>query len=156
MDWWTWLARKNPGFSQVTAWPAPPEGLRLLPEAGKPTLLPLKEINRDPDSIPEGHLELFLVDRTFGTEELSSYSPSIHRAEAAPRLLLSAQDAAKLGLAPGERVTLRLPGGPLTIEIEVAASMAAGVMFLPRHRQLSWRRLPAAPLLVLYAAIEKV
>ena len=51
-------------------------------------------------------------------------------------------DAAKLGLSPGDRVALRLPGGTLEVDLQVAENMAPGVLVLPRHRQLDWRLAP--------------
>src|SRR4030042_932603 len=100
------------------------EVLRLPPRAGAPPVFSLEEINRGVDPVPDGHLELLLGDKTFGAEELAAYSPYIQKAEEAPRLLMHAQDAAKLGLAAGEQVILRLPGGPLTLELAVAENMA--------------------------------
>ena len=155
-DLWTWLAAENPVFAGASAGSPPPDGLRLLPQAGGPPVFSLEEINRGVDPVPDDHLELLLGYKTFGTEELAAYSPYIQKAEEAPRLLLSAQDAAKLGLAAGEQVILRLPGGPLTLELAVAENMAPGVLVLPRHRQLDWQKLPAGPALVPANAIEKV
>jgi NADH-quinone oxidoreductase subunit G len=155
-DLWNWLAAQNPVFAQAAAGSAPPDGLRFLPEAGSPPAFSLEEINRGPDPVPDGHLELLLVDQTFGTEELAAYSPYIQKAEEAPRLLMPAADADRLGLAPGEQVILQLPGGPLSLELEVAENMAPGVLVLPRHRQLAWQKLPAGPALVPVNALEKV
>ncbi len=154
-DLWAWLAAQNPVFARVSALSEEPYGLRLLPEAGGAPVFSLEEINRGADAAPDDHLELLLVDRTFGTEELAAYSPYIQKAEEAPRLLLHTKDAAKLGLAAGEQVILRLPGGPLTLELAVAENMAPGVMVLPRHRQLAWQKLPAGPVLLPSIAIEK-
>lgn len=155
-DLWTWLAGQNPVFAGVSDLSPPPSGLRLLPEAGGPPVFSLEEINLGADLVLDGHLELLLVDRTFGTEELASYSPYIQKAEEKPRLLMYSGDAARLGLAAGEQVILRLLGGPLTLELEVAEDMAPGVMILPRHRQLVWQKLPAGPVQVPFSAIEKV
>jgi NADH-quinone oxidoreductase subunit G len=155
-DLWTWLAAENPVFAGASAGFASPDGLRLLPQAGGPPVFSLEEINQGPDSVPGGHLELLLGYKTFGTEELAAYSPYIQKAEETPRLLMHAQDAAKLGLAAGEQVILRLPGGPLTLELAVAENMAPGVLVLPRHRQLDWQKLVEGPTPVPYSAIGKV
>jgi len=155
-DLWAWLAAQNPVLARVSALSTQPYGVRLLSEASAAPVFSLEEIGRAGDAAPDGHLELLLVDKTFGTEELAAYSPYIQKAEAPPRLLLPSGDAAKLGLRAGEQVTLRLPGGPLTLELEVAENMAPGVMVLPRHRQLAWQNLAAGLALVPSSAIEKV
>jgi len=142
-DLWVWLAKGNPIFARLAALPDHPEGLRLLPE----------EQSRDDfgagpvraEAAPPGEFELLLVDWTFGTEELAGYSPLIQQVEPDPCLTMHSQDAARLGLAPGEQVTLNLPGGPLEIQVQCAANMAPGVLVLPRHRRLAWRRIPHWP-----------
>jgi len=150
---WTWLQQENPVFGRVADLPQQPYGVRLLPaERGAP-VFSLEEINGGADAAPADLLELLLVDQTFGTEELAAYSPSIQKAEEAPRLLLHLQDAARLGLEAGGPVTLRLPGGPLTVELAVTENLAPGVMALPRHRQLDWRRLTTFPALLPQEAI---
>ncbi|MHB8069089.1 MAG: NADH-quinone oxidoreductase subunit NuoG [Desulfobaccales bacterium] len=154
-DLWTWLTEQNPVFARASDLPAQPQGLRLLPEAGGPPVFSPEEINLGADVVLDGHLELLLADRTFGTEELASYSPYIQKAEEKPRLLLRSGDEAQLRLAAGEQVALRLLGGSLTLELEAAENMAPGVMILPRHRQLAWQKLPAGPVLVPANAIEK-
>ena len=108
-------------------------------------------MERSPD-----HLELLLVDLTFGTEELASYSKHIQPVEEPPRLLMHPADAAKLGLSAGDRVALRLPGGELEVDLQVAENMAPGVLVLPRHRQLNWRLAPDYQVMVAYRDIVKV
>jgi NADH-quinone oxidoreductase subunit G len=142
-DLWVWLAKGNPLFARLAALPEHPAGLRLLPEeqsrddfAGGPVRA---------EAAPRGEFELLLVDWTFGTEELAGYSPLSQQVEPDPCLTMHSQDVARLGLAPGEQVTLNLPGGPLEIQVQGAANMAPGVLVLPRHRRLAWRRLPHWP-----------
>ena len=51
----------------------------------------------------------------------------------------------KLGLDDGNRVALHLPKGSLAVTVKLAAAMAPGVVVLPRHRQLDWRKLAETP-----------
>jgi anaerobic selenocysteine-containing dehydrogenase len=90
-------------------------------------------------------VELLLVDWTFGTEELASYSHLMREAEAAPVLLIHPRDAGKLGLNDGDWANLHLPKGSLAATVKLAAALAPGVMVLPRHRRLDWRKLSGTP-----------
>lgn len=153
-DLWDWLRRENPVFADIDTLFEPPPGARLLPPENAPTWSPITPLAPGPP--PLDHLELLLVERTFGTEELASYSKPIQQVEEPPRLLLHPEDAGKLGLSAGDRVALRLPGGSLTVELQLAANMASGVMVLPRHRQLDWRLVPDYQVLVPYDDIVKV
>lgn len=151
---WAWLREQNPLFDLVESLAEHPEGVRLLSEVqgeydfSRATLPP-----EAPGAAP---LELLLVDWTFGTEELAAYSPCLQQTEEAPGLFMNPQDAARLGLAAGDQVALQLPGGALAVELKVAAAVAPGVLILPRHRQLQWRKLPEAPLAVADSQIVKV
>ncbi len=86
-------------------------------------------------------LELLLAEATFGTEELSAHSEAIGRVEPEPHVWMQAQDAKRLGLVPGEMVVLHLDGGPLQARLNVAESMARGILVLPRHHRLQWQKL---------------
>ena len=151
----TWLTELNPVFGPLLELPISAAGVRLLPES-----LSNNEFSRPNkatlDDLPEDRLELLLVDRTFGTEELSAYSPPIQEVEKPPRLTLQSRDAARLGLAPGDRVSLPLGEESLTLEVETVENMAPGVMLLPRHRQLNWQKFPEGPILVPLQNIQKV
>jgi len=85
--------------------------------------------------------ELFLVERAFGTEELSSHSPHLRELEGPPCLLMQAEDAGRLVLMDGEQVRLTLEGGAVEVKLRVVEGMAKGVLILPRHRRLAWRKL---------------
>ena len=149
------MSRENAVFANIAALFEPPPGARLLPSvipAGAYT--PAESLVSE--SAPPDHLELLLVDSTFGTEELASYAKYIHQVEEPPRLLMHPDDAAKLGLEAGDRVALRLPAGELTVALQVAANMASGVLVLPRHRQLNWRLAPDYQVMVAYRDIGKV
>ena len=116
-----------------------PEGVRLLPAA--PAGDDFAALPAPPPEPAPDQLELLLVDWTFGTEELASYSPIMQEAEAAPVLLIHPDDAGKLGLGDGNRANLHLPKGSLAVTVKLAAALAPGVLVLPRHRQLDWRKL---------------
>ncbi len=154
-DLWDWLSRENPVFANITDLFEPPSGARLLPPA-----IPARTFSPAAAPVPAerfpDHLELLLVDLTFGTEELASYSKHIQPAEEPPRLRMHPEDAAKLGLKAGDRVALRLPGGALEVDLQVAENMASGVLILPRHRQLNWRLAPDYRVMVSSRDIVKV
>ena len=154
VDLWAWLGRRNPVFRQMGALAGHPEGVRLLPAAptGQDFAAP-----PEPTAEPApDQLELLLVDWTFGTEELASYSTIIQEVEAPPVLLLHPRDAEKSGLADGDRAALHLPKGTLAVTVKLATNMAPGVVVLPRHRRLDWRKLFEAPVSLTPNLIVKV
>ncbi len=97
-------------------------------------------LSPEEDHVHGDGLELLLVDWAFGTEELSSWSAHTWEAETTPYLALHPGDAARLGLASGDRVVLHLDGGPLEMDLRLMENMARGVMVLPRHRLLDWQK----------------
>jgi anaerobic selenocysteine-containing dehydrogenase len=86
-------------------------------------------------------MELLAVEWTFGTEGLSRYSAHTMKAEKPPRLFMNRSDAARIGLSDGDQVSLRLPRGEVSGELETRDQMAPGVIVVPRHRLLDWQHL---------------
>jgi NADH-quinone oxidoreductase subunit G len=155
-DLWNWLAKENPVFENLK--PSDPAGnIRLIPEQSGQNLFSLGWLEKmgEPSSSADS-LDLLLVDRTFGAEELSGYSPYIRQAEKAPCLFMHLKDAMKADLKDKERATLHLDGGPLEIEVSVAENMAPGIMVLPRHRQTERQKVKTIPLRVPFEKIIKV
>jgi NADH-quinone oxidoreductase subunit G len=148
-----WMAGEFPvlaGFNLGS-----PEGIRLLRERRDGDSFLSRGI--PPRAVPPGEgLDLFCVDWTFGTEELSSYSPFTRQGEKSPCLFLHAADAARLGLGERGRVRLTLDSGSLEVEFSVTEKMAPGVMILPRHRQISWQVLSRSPERVALDKIRKI
>jgi hypothetical protein len=154
VDLWAWLSRQNPIFIPMRSLAEHPEGVRLLPEARPErdfAALPAPPSAPAPDQV-----ELLLVDWTFGTEELASYSPLMREVEIAPVLLVHPEDAGKLGLGDGNRAEVHLPKGSLTITVKLAGALAPGVMVLPRHRQLDCRKLAETPVYLSANRIDQV
>jgi NADH-quinone oxidoreductase subunit G len=132
---WEWIAGEFPlmaGFKPFDS----PEGVRILGERKDGDSFPSR-VSAPASSPAEGGLNLFSVEWTFGTEELSCYSRYTQHAEKSPCLFLHAGDAARLGLGDKDRVRIELGSGSLEVEVSTAENMAAGVMILPRHRRLS-------------------
>ena len=154
VDLWAWLGRQNPLFTSLGSLADHPEGLRLLPPA-RPEH-DFAALPAPPEALAPDQLELLLVDWTFGTEELASYSPLLREAETAPVLLIHPGDAGKLGLGDGDRAVLHLPKGTLTVTVKLAATLAPGVVVLPRHRQLDWRQLNETPVYLSPSHLAKV
>ena len=146
-DLWDFLARENELFNGLKNLPAagPVPGVRLLPPQSHPEVF-AGQGQELPQPIPEGQVELLLVDQTFGTEELAGYSSYIWKVEKEPVLMLSEQIAQDWGLTPGEPVTVHLPGGEVTVILQTAAHMSPAVAVLPRHHRLDWQKLDRQPL----------
>jgi len=96
-----------------------------------------------------------MTERVFGTEELSRYSAFTKQAEMAPAALLHPEDAQRLGLSEGDRVSLSLEGGELVVGLCMAPTMAKGLMIIPRHRQLDWQKISRWPGKLMDAQIRK-
>ena len=120
----------------------PSHGVRLLPQAPSKRIFAYEPASLHSDM--EG-MEILPVDRTFGTEELSCYSRFTAQAESPPRLQMHPDDASRLGLADGERIAIALNGDELSLELSVVPHMAAGVILVPRHRQIVWQKLKQGP-----------
>jgi len=172
-DLWRWMAQENPAFARVSnpyGQEKPWEGIRLIPDRsqGNPFVpLPLPSFrrqggkeevtSRSPREMDGANfLELRLVDLTFGTEELASYSRFIQQVEKTPCLFMQARDASRLGLQDKDKVRISLDGGSLDIESAVVENMASGIIFLPRHRQLNWRIFKELPAKIPVDAIRKI
>ena len=160
-DLWRWIGQAHSVFARLRPFDVPAEGFRLLPDHSKEQAFsPSPSASSRKEEGTEGmnlnSLELLMVDWTFGTEELSSYSPAIQQVEKPPCLMMHAKDADRLGLKPKDKVAVHLEGGRLEIELAVADNMAPGVMILPRHRQISWQKLKEIPMKVLVERIRKI
>jgi NADH-quinone oxidoreductase subunit G len=92
-----------------------------------------------PSESPEGTLSVLTVDRTFGTEALSSRSPCLRALKPSPWMYLHSEDARRLQLSAGDNVSLETGRGRLVLPLRTSSSMAAGVVILPRHRDCRWQ-----------------
>jgi NADH-quinone oxidoreductase subunit G len=101
-------------------------------------------------------LEVILTDWTFGTEELSSFSPPLGKLERKPCVSIHAKDATRLGLGAGDKVRIRLDEGDVELAVWIEDEMAPGVVVLPRHRLLEWQKIKSLPKFVSYEDVKKV
>ena len=101
-------------------------------------------------------LEVILTDWTFGTEEISSFSPPLRELERNPCASLHPDDAVRLGLNREDRVRIGLDDGHVEVDVWIEEDMAPGVMVLPRHRLLEWQKITRLPKFVSFEEIEKV
>jgi len=108
------------------------------------------------EGVNSNSLELLLVDWTFGTEELSSYSRFVQQVEKIPCLIMPAADAARLGLNDKDRVVVDFEAGTLEVGLSIMENMAPGVIILPRHRLLAWQKLKDIPARVPVERIRKI
>jgi NADH-quinone oxidoreductase subunit G len=150
-DLWAWLAAENSAFKALVP---SVDGVRLIPRKLGGDNSPFTKIDRAQPR--KSGLELILSDWTFGTEELSSYSRFARQGETSPKLFMHPADAARLGLAAGDKVGLRTDRGDVFLELTLAPNMAAGMIVAPRHRQVEWQKLKQRPVGVWEEAIGKV
>jgi NADH-quinone oxidoreductase subunit G len=140
---WAWLAEENSVFKALEP---SVDGVRLIPGKILQDNLPLTKIDQ-PRPRKSG-LELILSDSTFGTEELSAYSRFARQGETSPELFMHPDDAARLGLAAGDKVAIRTDTEDVVFELALASNMAAGVIVAPRHRRVEWQKLKQWPMIV--------
>jgi len=137
---WNWLADTESGFKDLGAIEEiPDDGVRFyrVPDvSARFSIHP----HRD-SSAGDERLELIVVERTFGTEELSSYSECLTDLGGSPGIFMCRTDAEKLNLTAGDTVSLELDSGTLEANLRVADNMAAGTLVIPRHKKLDWQKM---------------
>jgi NADH-quinone oxidoreductase subunit G len=84
-------------------------------------------------------LEIILAERTFGTEELSSYSACLEPLQDEPFAGLHPGDAESLGVCDGDRVAVPAGASAVELAVKIFGNMAPGVMVVPRLRHLPWQ-----------------
>ena len=113
------------------------------------------ETTSDPPVPAADQFLLLLVDGTFGTEELSGYSPFLRKTEPAPVLWMHEADAAEMGFAQGDSLEIATEDGPVTATLSVSRKMARSVLVLPRHMQIDWHKLRGGRRLLLRGDVGK-
>jgi hypothetical protein len=154
-DLWPRLAEGNPLFHEIKNHDPQRNSVRLVPAESAAASFSLDRSTQKQEEHSEGKLELFAVDWTFGTEELSSYSRSLHEVEKTPCLYMEATDAERLSLTNKDNVTLSMEGAVMEVELSITKNMASGILILPRHRQIPWQRLPSLPISIASERIKK-
>jgi NADH-quinone oxidoreductase subunit G len=84
-------------------------------------------------------LEIIPAERTFGTEELSSYSACLEALQNEPFAGLHPRDAESLGVREGDRVAFPAGASSVELAVRIFTNMAPGVMVVPRLRRLPWQ-----------------
>ena len=141
-----------PPFDELAA-----DGMRISSsDAGPPHFAVNWQEEKDKDKGFEDSLEIILTDWTFGTEELSSFSPPLRKLERSPCTSMHTNDVARLRLSHGDKVKIKLDQGDIEVDFCVKENMASGVIILPRHRLLEWQKLKSLPKFVSYEDVKKV
>jgi len=115
----------------------PEEGFRLTPK--NQSVDPFHSNLRPVAAADPNELEVILTERTFGTEELSTYSACLEALEDVPFAGVPRNDAEALGIRDGDRIAIRTENGELEMVARVHDNMAAGVVMIPRLRRLPWQ-----------------
>ncbi len=117
-------------------------GVRLIePDTGVAPVYP------DPPERPDlGDDRLVAVARhaCFGSEELSALAPGVAERIPEARFRISVDDARRLSIEDGERLTLQLSGAVVELPVEVSEGVVRGVVMVPEG-------LPGVPTLTLPA-----
>ena len=149
------IAEEAPALALVRQHRYPVDGVRIVPAHNSG---PSRFITAGPILETKGDeaLEVVLTDWTFGTEALSSYSEPLQQATGKPVLTMQTEDASMAGLSDGDTVKLHLDSGILEIPLRLSATMARGVVVLPRHGRLDWQQLRSFHETLPTCRIEKV
>lgn len=149
---WSLIGEEIPSLKRLEGTVFPPEGIRILSDGDPVQWVQGPEARDGEDdrgAVPPGDFfEILLTHWTFGTEELSSRSGPLQKVEKEPYGMMHSDDARVLGFSEGDRIVLSLEGGQIRFRLSVADRMGRGVLVLPRHRKLAWRKIPEMPCFV--------
>jgi NADH-quinone oxidoreductase subunit G len=152
---WKWLAEAESGFKDLgPIEKIPDDGARFYRAPDFSERFSSEQSSGS--SVSGDYLELIAVERTFGTEELSSYSECLKDLEEGPNIFICRTDAGKLKLTEGDMVSLELDSGNLEANLRIADHMAAGMLVIPRYQELDWQKLGTGRTLVRKDQIRKI
>lgn len=136
---WGWLTSAFPAFKDLPSIQTfPAEGFRIIPDHGTEELFTPEWPGEKAAPREEGQdLILLPVASTFGTVDISAFSPYLRALGDDPCLFIHPRDAESQQLSNGDRVALELESGTVEVTLRVRSNMASGVLFLPRHRELA-------------------
>lgn len=148
------LAEEEVAFAHLADAEYPADGTRLVPDrrgdGGGP---PLEAMEKH--SMEDGFFDLLLVEQTFGTEELSSYSEAFLDIGGESCLMMN-EDDAESRFSNGERVRINADGGAVEVRLRLLPNVARRTLVLPRHHQLEWRKFRGYPVKVPLDRIERL
>lgn len=148
------LAEEEVAFADLADVEYPADGIRLVPDRkGDGCGPPLEAMERH--TIEDGLFDLLLVDQTFGTEELSSYSDAFQDICDESCLMMN-EDDAEGRFSNGERVRINADGGPVEVRLRLSPNVARRTLVLPRHQRLEWRKFRGYPVKIPLDRIERL
>jgi NADH-quinone oxidoreductase subunit G len=129
---WSLLPEDYPDRAQLLAHPYPTDGLQLLPQLSEAD--PLQTSFHPPAAGPaQGALTVLLVERTFGTEELSCHSEPLRQLAGQPLALLHSADAERAGVRDGDHLQFAPGWKKVDLQLRVTNRMAPGQLIIPHH-----------------------
>ena len=105
-------------------------GLRLIEAAGSPEG-PDYFTDMPGQFVPGGRFLVIPLAHIFGSEELSSRSPSVEELIPGPYIALNQNDAARLGLGESEKAEVRFSEGVYFLRVSLDGGLPAGCAGLP-------------------------
>ncbi|MFZ2448208.1 MAG: NADH-quinone oxidoreductase subunit NuoG [Syntrophobacteraceae bacterium] len=148
------IAAEIPAFETIGEAKYPVDQARIIPEKSEGGFVKVKAGEKK-GAKPRG-LELLLVDRMFASGELAAYSDTLRSVVPEPLVFMHALDAAGAGLSDGDMVSIELDGGIVEMKLSLSDRMAEGVLVMPRHNDVDWRKLKAFPAWVPVERIKKM
>jgi predicted molibdopterin-dependent oxidoreductase YjgC len=82
---------------------------------------------------------LIFPELTFGSEALSIHSECLSELEPEPAVLMHTSEAEGFDLIDGDLISIQTENGRFEAQLKIVENMAAGVLVIPRHRNLSWQ-----------------
>ncbi len=132
---WSLLAEDYPGKVELVRQGYPLDGWQVPLATSETARVPPPFVAPVAEKGGDG-LAVVLVERTFGSEELSSGSAPLKQLAGRPCAFIHPSDAASLGLSEAEGVRLHINGKPLDLELRIKDIMAPGQLIVARHYQL--------------------
>jgi len=135
---WHWLVETIPEFAGMpSVEQLPDDGIRIISDIRPPDRFSVGGITGSEDL--SRNFELIAVEWTFGTEELSAHSACLAGLAGVPCIFIHRNDAESLNLVDGDRLSVEVGRGTIAVQLQVAHSMAAGTLVIPRHKDLDWQ-----------------